>query len=179
MGCGPALVATVLVTHCQLSEMDGPAGTAVLEAEGQQLRGPLAFSAIQMEGAGEYRLGIIDPLQRYNFKKKLERYFKMLVKCRCKSKIRNGMSVVPPPEYARRFHKMVGMKLLGFSDGFCAADWEEESALQQADSSRNSLADRPNRTHSNRDSHPRASLASAASGVMAERTGQQHSSGEI
>ena len=49
-------------------------------------------------------------LQEWNWKKKIERWCKILLKWRCSSDLRNGMSCVEPNEYARRFHLMVGMK---------------------------------------------------------------------
>ena len=59
----------------------------------------------------------------------------MVLYCRCSRHQRNGMSAVPPYEYARRFHLMVGCKLLGFSREEVMQDWEDEE-LRQAHAER-------------------------------------------
>ena len=109
----------------------GAAGDAapsgVVQAEGQQQCGPLGYSAETLQGPGNYRLGIIDPLQRWGLSKRLERLLKIAARLRCAAKLKNGMSAVEPVEYARRFHLMVGMKLLGLSKARVQRDWEEES----------------------------------------------------
>ena len=66
-----------------------------------------------MEGPELYHVGLVDTLQRWNWRKRLERWLKILVYVRCRARLRNGMSAVEPGEYARRFHLMVGVKLLG------------------------------------------------------------------
>lgn len=76
---------------------------AVLHSREQLQHGPRTFSAHRLEGPGEYRLGIIDPLQKWNWRKRLERMAKILL-CRCSPGKRDGMSCVEPNEYARRFH---------------------------------------------------------------------------
>ena len=101
--------------------------SVVVQAEGQQQCGPLGYSAETLEGAGLYRLGIIDPLQRWDLKKQSERLLKILLRLRCSAKLKNGMSAVEPAEYARRFHLMVGMKLLGLSKDVVQRDWEDET----------------------------------------------------
>ena len=93
--------------------------------------GPLSFSADLIQGPGEYRLGMIDMLQEWNWKKRMERWYKIVFKGRCSSELRNGMSAVEPNEYARRFHLMFGVKLLGFAQEEVVHDWEEESALRR------------------------------------------------
>ena len=103
------------------------ASSVVVQAEGQQQCGPLGYSAATLEGPGNYRLGIIDPLQRWDLRKRLERLLKIVVRLRCAAKLKNGMSAVEPAEYARRFHLMVGMKLLGLSKDLVQRDWEEET----------------------------------------------------
>lgn len=76
---------------------------AVLHSREQLQHGPCTFSAHRLEGPGEYRLGMIDILQKWSWQKRLERMIKILL-CRCSSAKRNGMSCVEPNEYARRFH---------------------------------------------------------------------------
>ena len=49
------------------------------------------------------------------------------MRLRCAAKLKNGMSAVEPAEYARRFHLMVGMKLLGLSKALVQRDWEDET----------------------------------------------------
>ena len=107
---------------------DAAAGSSVVvQAEGQQQCGPLGYSAETLQGPGNYRLGIIDPLQRWDMRKRIERLLKIVVRLRCAAKLKNGMSAVEPAEYARRFHQMVGMKLLGLSKGLVQQDWEDET----------------------------------------------------
>ena len=55
------------------------------------------------------------------------RRYKILFKGRCAAQLRDGMSCVEPAEYARRFHLMVGMKLLGLSKDVVQRDWEDET----------------------------------------------------
>eukprot|EP00327_Prymnesium_parvum_P003637 CAMPEP_0182846152 /NCGR_PEP_ID=MMETSP0006_2-20121128/27735_1 /TAXON_ID=97485 /ORGANISM="Prymnesium parvum, Strain Texoma1" /LENGTH=1069 /DNA_ID=CAMNT_0024976325 /DNA_START=1 /DNA_END=3211 /DNA_ORIENTATION=+ len=101
---------------------------AVLHSREQLQHGPRTFSAHRLEGPGEYRLGIIDPLQKWNWRKRLERMAKILL-CRCSPGKRDGMSCVEPNEYARRFHLMVGTKVLGMNSPrdieYISHDWDE------------------------------------------------------
>ena len=99
--------------------------SAMLQSVQRRSEGPLSYSSEQIQGPGEYRLGIIDLLQRWNWKKRAERYLKIVFKWRCSSELRNGMSAVEPVEYARRFHLMVGMKVLGMSKAEVQEDWDE------------------------------------------------------
>ena len=55
-------------------------GSVVVHAEGAQQCGPLCFSAETLQGPGHYRLGIIDPLQRWGMRKRLERLLKIVVR---------------------------------------------------------------------------------------------------
>ena len=94
--------------------------------------GPLAFSAEVIEGPGLYRLGMIDILQRWDLSKRLERLLKTVFKCRCSTYARWGMSSIDPDRYARRFHHMVGRKLLHFTAEDVEHDWEAiESILDE------------------------------------------------
>ena len=86
--------------------------------------GPSAFTAATFEGPGLYALGMIDLLTRWTLAKRLERWCKVLLRCRCAADVRGGMSAVEPGEYARRFHRMVGGKLLGLPPEAVEADWE-------------------------------------------------------
>ena len=54
--------------------------SVVVQAEGAQQCGPLGFSAETLQGPGHYRLGIIDPLQRWGMRKRLERLLKIVVR---------------------------------------------------------------------------------------------------
>ena len=76
-------------------------------------------------------MGIIAPLQRWTVWKRLERALKIVLRCYCKGQVRAGMSAIEPHEYARRFHLMFGVKLLGFAQEEVVHDWEEESALRR------------------------------------------------
>ena len=86
--------------------------SAVLQSVHRRSEGPLSFSAEQLHGPGEYRLGIIDLLQEWNWSKRAERCYKIVCKGRCAPDVRNGMSCVAPGEYARRFHLMFGLKVI-------------------------------------------------------------------
>ena len=60
---------------------DAAAGSSVVvQAEGQQQCGPLGYSAETLQGPGNYRLGIIDPLQRWDMRKRIERLLKIVVR---------------------------------------------------------------------------------------------------
>jgi hypothetical protein len=56
-----------------------------------------------VEGPGSYYIGIIDVLQRWNWKKRLERWFKVYFKLLD----REGISAVSPSYYANRFWRRV------------------------------------------------------------------------
>jgi hypothetical protein len=112
----------------QMSRTETPC-TSYVEASGAARVGPLGFSTATLEGPGMYQMGIIDPLQRFTWDKRLERLSKIVFKCRCG--VANGMSVLPPDAYARRFHAMVGLKLLGMSKKQVDDDWNAESARRR------------------------------------------------
>mmetsp|Transcript_87107 Transcript_87107/g.106835 ORF Transcript_87107/g.106835 Transcript_87107/m.106835 type:complete len:199 (+) Transcript_87107:3-599(+) len=57
------------------------------------------FAAKTIEGPGFYSFGIIDILQEYNFQKKLERFFKVHIRC----KDGYGISCIEPNIYRKRF----------------------------------------------------------------------------
>jgi len=106
-----------------------PEGSAA-DANAEVLQeGPRTYSAVVLEGPGTYRLGIIDLLQTWNAKKRLERYAKILFKGRCAGDKRNGMSAVEPWRYARRFVEHVGVHLLGTSPETVADVWAHVQAL--------------------------------------------------
>lgn len=54
-----------------------------------------------------YHLGIIDYLQEYNFDKKAENWFKMLI-----NKSGAEISAINPKPYATRFHKFMRDKVI-------------------------------------------------------------------
>jgi 1-phosphatidylinositol-4-phosphate 5-kinase len=94
-------------------------------------RPPNSFSAQSFEGPGSYQLGIIDPLQRWNWRKRLERLAKILTKCRCSEDLRSGMSAIEPAAYARRFHEKFGTEQLKMSLRDVRRDWEEEEERER------------------------------------------------
>ena len=57
----------------------GAGSSVVVQAEGQQQCGPLGYSAETLQGPGNYRLGIIDPMQRWDMRKRIERLLKIVV----------------------------------------------------------------------------------------------------
>ena len=59
------------------------------------------------DGTAEYYVTIIDLLQSWNLRKRLERLFKLAVYCRWWSGSADGISAVEPAQYARRFNLMV------------------------------------------------------------------------
>ncbi|ETO32622.1 multicopy suppressor of stt4 mutation [Reticulomyxa filosa] len=67
----------------------------------------MALSADVIEGPGCYYMGIIDTLQRWNWNKKMERFFKIYFKCND----RNGISCLEPNGYRDRF--LLKMKTIG------------------------------------------------------------------
>lgn len=52
-----------------------------------------------VEGPGTYYIGLIDVLQEWNYKKKLERIFKIYIR----GENRDGLSAISPIKYANRF----------------------------------------------------------------------------
>jgi 1-phosphatidylinositol-4-phosphate 5-kinase len=60
-----------------------------------------AMKALMVDGPGFYYAGIIDILQEWNWKKRIERYFKVYLK-RLDG---NGLSAIQPTIYAQRFWK--------------------------------------------------------------------------
>ena len=69
---------------------------------------PYASSVIQ--GPGLVFIGIIDYLQKYTLLKKLERFWKVIFRC----KDRNGISDLPPDNYKNRIMERVIGKVLAF-----------------------------------------------------------------
>ena len=67
--------------------------------------GPLVWTS--EDGAAEYYVTVIDLLQSWNLRKRLERLFKLAVYCRWWSGSADGISAVEPAQYARRFNLMV------------------------------------------------------------------------
>ena len=67
--------------------------------------GPLVWTS--EDGTAEYYVTIIDLLQSWNLRKRLERLFKLAVYCRWWSGSADGISAVEPAQYARRFNLMV------------------------------------------------------------------------
>jgi len=60
---------------------------------------PSAYQSRMIEGPGFYAMGIIDILQEYNFEKKIERFFKVYIKCVDQF----GISCISPTMYRKRF----------------------------------------------------------------------------
>ena len=71
------------------------AGTGLAELSSH----PMAYQSRMIEGPGFYIMGIIDILQEYNFEKKIERFFKVFVKC----VDAYGISCIEPSMYRKRF----------------------------------------------------------------------------
>ena len=67
--------------------------------------GPLVWTS--EDGTAEYYVTIIDLLQSWNLRKRLERLFKLAVYCHWWSGSADGISAVEPAQYARRFNLMV------------------------------------------------------------------------
>ena len=77
---------------------DAAAGSSVVvQAEGQQQCGPLGYSAETLQGPGNYRLGIIDPLQRWDMRKRLERLLKIVVRPRRATTLKTNPNPNPSP----------------------------------------------------------------------------------
>lgn len=87
--------------------------------------GPHSYSAVVLEGPGLYRLGTIDLLQEWNWKKRLERLAKIIFKARCQEHTRNGMSAVEPMRYAWRFVHHIGVNLLGMDSDEVRRVWTD------------------------------------------------------
>ena len=66
---------------------------------------PLTFASDE-EGGAIYYIGIIDLLQTWTLAKRLERFFKIALCCRCGTAAA-GMSAVEPRQYASRFLRMI------------------------------------------------------------------------
>ena len=71
------------------------AGTGLAELSSH----PMAYQTRMIEGPGFYIFGIIDILQEYNVEKKIERFFKVFVKC----VDGYGISCIEPSMYRKRF----------------------------------------------------------------------------
>jgi 1-phosphatidylinositol-4-phosphate 5-kinase len=67
------------------------------------------MSAVEVEGPGIYYLGIVDILQKWDYKKYLEHFVKVVFMCRSAS----GLSAISPEHYARRFKKRVVDRVIG------------------------------------------------------------------
>ena len=68
--------------------------------------GPQAFTASADEGGAVYYVGIIDLLQTWSIAKRVERFLKVALLCRCGAAAA-GMSVIEPASYADRFVRMI------------------------------------------------------------------------
>lgn len=74
----------------------------------RRLRGPIAYSADPTAEPGVvYYVAIIDLLQTWDWTKRVERWLKVLLYCRCGQQNAIGMSAVEPGAYARRFVAMI------------------------------------------------------------------------
>jgi hypothetical protein len=87
---GPPLRSSSSISSSIGAVREAAAGSSVVvQAEGQQQCGPLGYSAETLQGPGNYRLGIIDPLQRWDMRKRLERLLKIVVR-RCATKLKSS-----------------------------------------------------------------------------------------
>ena len=77
------------------------AGGAVTDEQG-----PLVFHAAPADGAAVYYVAIVDLLQTWTLAKRIERWVKLTLCCRCGASAA-GMSAVEPSHYARRFVRMI------------------------------------------------------------------------
>ena len=66
------------------------------------------FTSKIIEGPGVYYIGVIDYLQKYNFKKKLERFWKVVLRC----KDGTAISDIPPLQYRDRIIEKVMGKVM-------------------------------------------------------------------
>ena len=105
---GASCAATVEAGAARAAGAAGAAG-AVGGTEGVEpspsRAGPLVWTS--EDGTAEYYVTIIDLLQSWNLRKRLERLFKLAVYCRWWSGSADGISAVEPAQYARRFNLMV------------------------------------------------------------------------
>ena len=74
-----------------------------VDVASKPLDGPFAFTSLANDAV--YYVCVIDPLQPSDMSKRLERLFKVLLRCRCRSA--SGMSAIEPTRYADRFVRMV------------------------------------------------------------------------
>lgn len=70
-----------------------------------------------IQGPGLVFIGVIDYLQKYTLLKKLERFWKVIFRC----KDRNGISDLPPDNYKNRIMERVIGKVLAFCLFFCSS----------------------------------------------------------
>eukprot|EP01084_Bolivina_argentea_P038287 70796_1 len=70
------------------------------------------LNAKVVEGAGEYGIGIIDMLQKWDMNKKTERFIKSYLRCKPK----DGISCVPPKQYGMRFLNKMQEIGIGYID---------------------------------------------------------------
>ena len=74
-----------------------------VDVASKPLDGPFAFTSLANDAV--YYVCVIDLLQPWDMSKRLERLFKVLLRCRCRSA--SGMSAIEPTRYADRFVRMV------------------------------------------------------------------------
>ena len=95
VGGGPPLRSSSSIAA--LSRDAAAGSSVVVQAEGQQQCGPLGYSAETLQGPGNYRLGIIDPLQRWDMRKRLERLLKIVVRPRRAAQAQDEPEPEPKP----------------------------------------------------------------------------------
>ena len=96
VGGGPPLRSSSSIAAA-LSRDAAAGSSVVVQAEGQQQCGPLGYSAETLQGPGNYRLGIIDPLQRWDMRKRLERLLKIMVRPRRAATLKTNPNPNPSP----------------------------------------------------------------------------------
>ena len=96
VGGGPPLRSSSSIAAA-LSRDAAAGSSVVVQAEGQQQCGPLGYSAETLQGPGNYRLGIIDPLQRWDMRKRLERLLKIVVRPRRAAQAQDEPEPEPKP----------------------------------------------------------------------------------
>jgi hypothetical protein len=124
------------------------------------MEGPRSYSAVVLEGPGLYRLGVIDLLQEWSLKKRLERWAKIVFKGRCARHARDGMTAIEPQQYSWRFVEQIGVKLLGVKAERVREAWVQAEDAQRCASKRAASSRSQGPTIS-----PGASVRSAGSSV--------------
>jgi len=89
------------LTDSQGSEQ-GPAANTTFATVGQVAR---------VVDVPRYYMGLIDILQQWNMRKRLERFAKIAFKGRWAKHVRQGMSAIEPHAYRERFLAAVGFQL--------------------------------------------------------------------